>query len=1314
MPVSSHQIGGLIGGQQAMFGNFASYSRQISPYGQQGPMPTYSNPMAGMGEMMQPPPAPHNEMQQMAERFGVGAVGMLGHVPSAIGTMGLVGGIGGLMGSRALGAVGTAASTFDPFSAAIGGFGRGIGWQSGAGIGANLGRLGSMGIGGIARAGMAGLGGAAVAAAPAMLLTEGVRYAAGQMVQGAQFQNQVGNVLQQQFRFMRPGGGGYGFGTEERHGISDMLRQMGHQEMMSTPSEMLRLLQQGAGMGMFKAVSDAKEFRKKFQEMVGTLKEVAKTMNTTLEGAMPFLGQARQMGFWTPQDVLRNATQTRAVSAVTGMSAAQVQGMMMQGAQMSRAIGAEGARGARGMARSLEWAGAAVGGPGRRGIMSEELVSEITGGMQGPEATQAMAGQLQSAATHFAASGRARWVLAALGTDRYSRLDPARLRELREGRMGLGAIGGGARSGIARQGAANFVMNEERLRGELLEQGPEAQLGFIRSIIGDRMFRQEPMQQYIVRRMMKRYFGMDSRSADAWAKAAREMPERMREQRASAERLLDQQSRDQEAQFDRTWDGLKRQMGKWWDNSVKEPLQKAGAAVAAEVEYMFERFSDKMFGRAAARHRLRGISEEGGRAFRAGQLGDRTEMERVFGRAGDLTGAPRGATALGTFTGGGLEAMGAQARGLGQMFGGGTGLGAALATTGLGAAAAPLVGSQYSTGAMDLMRQMGLRGETVGTEEAGRRLRGGGVVLGGMSIGGLAGLGRGAQVTLYEQEQVRKALGGLQAGVTGRVDTEQAAKDLGFGSLREAQQQMKMAQDSMAQGSYVQQAARHRDATGLRGRAFAESLVRQVEMGKIGDENLKNYLKGASTMQEKVHRMAAAERPDSRGRVGAVDLSEELRKIPGAGAIAARTVEDLAKYQETQEAALAKEATALAGGTTVDRYSREARWAAFVPGLGQALAVTADITRAVRGDRTFEQSDVDKLMRKGGPELEGLIRDLGVSLEDKDREKQIRDAAKNKLQKLSATDKFSPKDRALIDVMTSESPNAQRIVQGMAMGYQKKARMEVDDTLRRRMGRLRESMGDRFEEMQKLTTNSESGVEGRQLGRVVTSLVSMDPNEVKSVEDIQQRLDTVTRLAGKAKPEIVEKLLGQLGDSEAGAMIRTALTEGQTAKGRAKAIIGGQRGAVGEVFGAISTLTGRSIEDIGRLTGGSLRKIQGGDEKLREQLLEGLKGPERKTMEQLLGGIRGKSAEGLEAALTDIGKIRAGTELTGFQKRGDLEKELKETAGGKLFGRMGSSEGMHQQLVNIASILQAIKEQGGPKGTANPQEPPKPAPPQRR
>jgi hypothetical protein len=593
MAVSSLEVGSIIGGQQAMFGNYAAYAQQINP-GYQGPPPLYGNPVMLAGGSLVPPPS--MGVYSHLENIGTNAVGLLSHVPSAMTGVSVATGLGAMItGSRLLGAASRATGVLDPFYAALGGFSRGIGWQAGAGISANLSRIAA---GGIGRAALGGIAGAAGAAFFPLAASMAIQYAGGEMLEGARFQRQVSDVLLNQFRFYNPAAmGGYGFTRQDRYAISDMLREMGHHEILSTPGEMLRILQQGAGMQVFRAVNDVRAFRAKFREMVSVLKEIAQTMNTTLEGALPFFGQARQMGFWTPQDIIRSAQMARGTAAMTGLSVAQVQGTMLQGAQMARAMGSFGAGGAVGAAKALNWAAALVGGPGRPGIMSEQEVAEMTGGLQGPEAAQAIGQSLLAATAYFARSTHGRWTIAALGGRGFRSLDPEAMRRLASGNMTLGELQSRAWSNIGREGAIQFVMNEEQLRGRLMEMGPEAQLGFVRSFLGERLYSDRPYDQLLTRRMMERYFGLRGWQADVIARMAREAPQTLKQMQQRTEAELDQQQRQQQMVMHHTWDGVKRRWGKWWDDNVNKPLQEAGAAIAKAVTDTVEGWANSIFNR---------------------------------------------------------------------------------------------------------------------------------------------------------------------------------------------------------------------------------------------------------------------------------------------------------------------------------------------------------------------------------------------------------------------------------------------------------------------------------------------------------------------------------------------------------------------------------------------------------------------------------------------------------------------------------------------------------------------------------------------
>lgn len=242
MSYSSTQISGLVGGQLAMFGNNASYARQISPGNDS--TPTFTNPFPQNGGFTQ---------GQGATAGAFNAIGSYG-VP-------VMQGAGMMMGGRAGGML-------DPTTAAMSSMGRSLGYRGGAGMASNAGTMmssvGRLGFGGMARAGAF----AGAAAAPALIGAQAVKYVSGQMMEGAQFQGQTNQVLQDNFRFTNQASRtGQGFGQSGQTGMGQMLHSMGTEDIQSTPQEMLKLVSGGAQMGVFRGVQDAKEFKRKFTEM---------------------------------------------------------------------------------------------------------------------------------------------------------------------------------------------------------------------------------------------------------------------------------------------------------------------------------------------------------------------------------------------------------------------------------------------------------------------------------------------------------------------------------------------------------------------------------------------------------------------------------------------------------------------------------------------------------------------------------------------------------------------------------------------------------------------------------------------------------------------------------------------------------------------------------------------------------------------------------------------------------------------------------------------------------------------------------------
>lgn len=653
MPVTSTQVSGLIGGQNAMFGNTASYAQQINPFHQGGQFPTYQNPMAGAGISPAMHPSSFFLNQGMAAAPGLIGGGVRAAIPAmSIGGMLLGGRLGGM---------------FSPMIAAFSSLGRSFGYARGAGIGANIatmgGNIAGAGIGGIARAGLF----AGAAAAPAFLATQALQYTGGQMVEGARFQNQVSGFLQNAFRFTNPASRtGMGFGATEQRQIGSMLQEMGVRDAMTTPQELLNVMQRGTNMGVFRGVQDAREFRRRFIDMKNSLQEIAQTFNATLTDALPFLQNARQMGFWTPNDITRHAQQVRQLQANTGMSTQQAQAVMGAGAQMARAIGGTGAQGAEMMARAQGMAGAALFGGT---ITSRQLGAAGFG--TGAEGARNLGMMLAGTSTNFARSRVGRWALAALMNQEGTGLNQARLAQFAAGGMSVGRMGALARQNVRGQRAYNFVLNEEELRGQLAQAGPQATLGIVRSLVGGRLHSENARDQLITNRIIQRFMGGTKRQAKMIAEMARDMPRILSIQAARSETSLDMQERNREQIMNNRLEQFKRGLGHWWEENISGPLNKAGADLGFRIGRTWERFSDRLLG---MRGRSIGLQDFAVRAMRTSAItGDLSYLRRATGGAGllrDVLGRAPAERTLGMTLGG---AVGAIAGGFGGLTGGITG-----------------------------------------------------------------------------------------------------------------------------------------------------------------------------------------------------------------------------------------------------------------------------------------------------------------------------------------------------------------------------------------------------------------------------------------------------------------------------------------------------------------------------------------------------------------------------------------------------------------------------------------------------------------
>lgn len=589
MPITSNQIGGMISQQNAGFGNVASYAQQIAPFGGAAVLPGYSFPQGGADPFSSGPPT---DVQSIGSRgLDVGS--------QLIGAGAMVGGMalpimGGLIGGRVGGVV-------EPFTGGLGAFARSTGWQTGGGwlgfgsdLGANVGRL----TPGIAARGIAA---GVMGAIPGVAIGSAIGWAGGQVAEGAHHYADFSRMAQSQFRFANAqSSSGYGFSGQERYGLYRMTEDLGRQEMWSSPTEIRNVFGQAARSGWFRGAEDAKEVRVRFKEMTDSLKSIAKELSTTMEEAMPFLGEARRQGFWTAGDVQGYARQVHTAAYATGMTTAQVQQGMGMGAQMARSIGGTGQSGATMMAKAMGLAGSATWS----GLISDREMSNAGFGI-GVEGTSNLAQFLAGGTARFARSRLGRWVMAAAMNKDGTGLDVDRLNELASGGFNVSNIQSRAFGNVGGDGGINrraydFVLNEHEMRDQLMEQGPRAMLGMVRGLTRRHLHDDSSRGRLITRRLVQRFFGGSTRQADLIAGLARDAPRAMEIDAARTEEMLDSQEYTREMTMKRGLGAVMRGVSKAWERNVTGPLKDIGSSFTRRMEESFTRAANRFWGKTAA------------------------------------------------------------------------------------------------------------------------------------------------------------------------------------------------------------------------------------------------------------------------------------------------------------------------------------------------------------------------------------------------------------------------------------------------------------------------------------------------------------------------------------------------------------------------------------------------------------------------------------------------------------------------------------------------------------------------------------------
>lgn len=406
-----------------------------------------------------------------------GAQNMMGAASLGMGAMSVAGGMGML---------GRAGHMLDPFSIAMsaGRSGMGVGRMMGMGTAGALG-MGAMATGGVAL----GMYGA----------YKGVSAYTGAFNQGMNEQAALNSTLRQNFgHFGGNGSMGRGFSMREMGSIGGMVSSELKNNPMTSAGELNSLIGQGAQSGMFTGVKEVQDFSKNFKKMLHTLKEVQKELGGSLSESMKFIESAKQSGVFQQVDQLRYAAGMRTAEATSGLSRGELMGLSAQGAQVARGVGGLGRQGAMGALRGAAQLGAAVSA----GVINEETLSEMTGGLTGASALQGATMQLMQSNARFTRRTRGRYTIFGLSNAQGTGMDADALDDLASGNMSTGQLAGRAHRNVRGMGRARAVNQEGHLRGAFLEEaGFSGQVALLRSRIGNRVLDggDERIQAYLRR-----------------------------------------------------------------------------------------------------------------------------------------------------------------------------------------------------------------------------------------------------------------------------------------------------------------------------------------------------------------------------------------------------------------------------------------------------------------------------------------------------------------------------------------------------------------------------------------------------------------------------------------------------------------------------------------------------------------------------------------------------------------------------------------------------------------------------------------------
>jgi hypothetical protein len=483
-------MSGMIGQQVGMFQGYGGYAQQI-----------------GVGSGLYPP-APPTSFRGVQP----GQTGMYGEQIAGR-TAGAIGGLAGFASSMVMPG-GMAAMGLNML-----GMPMPVASMAGGAISAGL-RGGSMMAGGLA---------AGAVALPLYVGMEAAKAYGSAFTGGMQDQTMLNSTLRGSFNFMGGQGAfGRGFSQNQMGQIGSMVSGELRRNPFTSAGELNSLITAGAQAGEFTGVRDVQQFTQSFRKMLDNLKSVQRELGGTLSDALSFVRSSQQAGIFQNADRVNFAAEVRTAEASTGMDRNQLVALAAQGSNISRAFGGVGRQGAIGAMRLAQTLGTAAQNPSATGV-SQELLSEVTGGLTGEEAIGATVSNLLGRAGRFSRRAMGRFSTFALSNATGTGLDAGMMERFTSGDISVGSVRGAAHRNVRGMGRARAINREGELAGNIMEQGGLAgQIGMMRLMVGDRVLDADDDLGQLV---LQRRFGMSRPESQLYMNLMRNQGEIARQER---------------------------------------------------------------------------------------------------------------------------------------------------------------------------------------------------------------------------------------------------------------------------------------------------------------------------------------------------------------------------------------------------------------------------------------------------------------------------------------------------------------------------------------------------------------------------------------------------------------------------------------------------------------------------------------------------------------------------------------------------------------------------------------------------------------